>query len=142
MEEIMSLKYSERKTVFLADNCEVSGNLLSEMLFHNGYEIFRFSSGTELLESLLNGAYPDLLLIGMKLPGMSGVELLARLNSAKIKLTAVLTGYTYNMNEVMLAYRYGAVDFIMKPLDLKEVLMRVKLSMERTLSYDNTIGTA
>lgn len=142
MEEIMSLNYSERKTVFLADNCEVSGNLLSEMLFHNGYEIFRFSSGTELLESLLNGAYPDLLLIGMKLPGMSGVELLARLNSAKIKLTAVLTGYTYNMNEVMLAYRYGAVDFIMKPLDLKEVLMRVKLSMERTLSYDNTIGTA
>jgi DNA-binding response OmpR family regulator len=142
MKEVIATHKLEKKTVFLADSCEISGNLLSEILFREGYEIFRFKSGNELLESLRNGAYPDLLLIGTMLPGMSGLELLGRMNSAKIKLVTILIGYSYNINDVLLAYRYGAVDFIMKPLDLKEVLMRVKLSLERVLSFDNTIGTA
>ena len=130
------------ETVFLADDNELSEQLLASILIRNGYKIFRFRSGTELLERLLRGAYPDLLLIGVVLPGISGIELLGRLKEAKIRVKSMLIGTSHYLGEMTNAYKFDSVDFIMKPLDFTDVVERVRLCLAQNIVSDRRTGFA
>jgi DNA-binding NtrC family response regulator len=87
------------------------------------HEVVETSSGTEALKKLKLGKF-DLALLDMRMPGMSGLDLLAAMRAQKIRTPAIIvTGYSDVSNAVR-AMKLGAIDFLQKPLrpeDLRRV---------------------
>lgn len=96
------------------------GNLIEETLLKAGYAVTRAYSGTEAL-LLLQQEQPDLILLDLMLPGLSGEELLPRLKDIPVIVLSAKTGTDHKV-ELLLG---GAVDYITKPFDMQELLARI-----------------
>jgi DNA-binding response OmpR family regulator len=92
-----------------------------------GYEIFEASSGMEAVQSL--GDHPfALAILDLRMPGMGGLELLARMRESEIRVPAmIVTAYSDVPNAVK-AMKLGAIDFLQKPLrpeDLRNIVAEI-----------------
>ena len=96
------------------------GDLLADALKPEGYLVSRAYSGTEAL-MLLEKETPDLVLLDLMLPGISGEELLPKLNGI---LTIIMSAKTDIDNKVRLLYE-GASDYVTKPFVVSELLARI-----------------
>jgi PAS domain S-box-containing protein len=101
--------------------------LLKGFLARLGYEIIQAKSGEEALEKL-SGNQVDMILLDVKMPGMSGFEVLTKLRAdKKTQRIPVIMITAHNENEARLkALEAGCDDFISKPFDQHELLARVK----------------
>ena len=101
--------------------------LLEGFLVRQGYEIIQAESGEEALGKL-SGNHVDLVLLDVKMPGMSGFEVLTKLRADKKTLRIPVVMITsHNENEARVkAFESGCDDFISKPFDQYELLARVK----------------
>ncbi len=100
------------------------GNLLEEALNKEGYLVTRAYSGTEALLQLSNKKI-DLVLLDLMLPGITGEELLKKINSIKVIIMSAKADID---NKVSLLLN-GASDYITKPFYLKEVIARIKVAL-------------
>lgn len=107
------------------------GDLLRDALTPQGYLVSRAYSGTEAL-MLLEKERPDLILLDLMLPGLSGEELLPKLKGI---LTIIMSAKTDIDNKVRLLYE-GASDYITKPFVISELLARIAALLR--LSGGNT----
>ena len=112
-----------QKILIVDDDPEI-GNMTETVLKSEGYEVFRAYSGTEAL-MLLNGAKPDLILLDLMLPGVSGEDVLKRTKGIPIIVVSAKTDVDRKV-ELLLD---GAVDYITKPFELKELIARVKVAL-------------
>ena len=96
------------------------GNMLQEALELEKYKVTRAYSGTEAL-MLLEKEKPDLVLLDLMLPGLSGEEILPRLGGA---LTIVMSAKTDIDSKLKMLYE-GASDYVTKPFVLSEMLARI-----------------
>ena len=71
------------KTILITDDDMHIGNLLEEALVKEGYEVARAYSGTEA-QLLLSKTKPDLILLDLMLPGLSGEELLPQIKDIPV----------------------------------------------------------
>jgi DNA-binding response OmpR family regulator len=92
-----------------------------------GYEIFEARSGEEAMESLAEGRFA-LAILDIRMPGMDGLELLAKMRESGMRVPAmIVTAYSDVPNAVK-AMRLGAIDFLQKPLrpeDLRRIVAEV-----------------
>lgn len=84
------------------------GNLLEEILTREGYQVFRAYSGTEGL-LLVDQAQPDLVLLDLMLPGLSGEELLPRLDGVPVIVLSAKAGVDSKV-DMLLGGRGGLCD--------------------------------
>ncbi|MDO5423525.1 MAG: response regulator transcription factor [Eubacteriales bacterium] len=112
------------KTIAIIDDDPYIGNLLQELLTQEGYRTLRAYSGTEAL-LLLTTQTPDLILLDLMLPGLSGEELLPKLKSIPV---IVLTAKAEIDSKVSLLLE-GASDYITKPFDTRELLARITVQL-------------
>ena len=103
------------------------GSMLQELLQENGYWVLRAYSGKEAL-ALLSKEGPDLVILDLMLPDMSGEEVLpaaaARCPVMIVSAKADVGGKVKNLNA-------GAVDYITKPFDNGELLARIAVQLRR-----------
>lgn len=102
------------------------GSLLEETLTQEGYGVLRAYSGTEAL-LLLEKRQPDLILLDLMLPGLSGEELLPRLKSIPIIVLSAKAG----IDDKVKFLTEGAVDYITKPFDIRELLARIAVHLRK-----------
>ena len=100
------------------------GNLLEEVLEKQGYAVRRAYSGTEALY-LLEREKPDLALLDLMLPGLSGEEVLPHLSGVPV---IVLTAKAGVEDKVKLLLG-GAADYLTKPFEIPELLARVQVRL-------------
>ena len=100
------------------------GNLLEEVLTKAGYIVRRAYSGTEALY-LLEREKPDLALLDLMLPGLSGEEVLPHLAGVPV---IVLTAKAGVEDKVKLLLG-GAADYLTKPFEIPELLARVQVRL-------------
>ncbi len=100
------------------------GNLLEEILTREGYQVFRAYSGTEGL-LLVDQAQPDLVLLDLMLPGLSGEELLPRLDGVPVIVLSAKAGVDSKVDMLL----GGAADYVTKPFDTKELLARIAVQL-------------
>ena len=100
------------------------GNLLEEALTQEGYQVSRAYSGTEALLSL-DCRRPDLVLLDLMLPGLSGEQVLPRL--AGIPVIVVSARADIDSKTSLLLG--GAADYVTKPFVLQELLARVAVRL-------------
>ncbi len=116
------------------DDSHIS-EMLCETLSMEGYEVTAAYSGTEA-KLLLDKEQPDLILLDLMLPGMSGEELITRISGIPV---IVLSAKADIADKVGLL-RSGAVDYMTKPFDLQELLARIDVQLRKVKSApDNKI---
>ncbi len=115
--------------ILIADDDAVIREGLRRILSAEGYEVETVSNGRAALERLEQKRF-KLLVTDLKMPGMSGLEVLKSLRTCQPELPVVLiTGYAAIDNAVE-AMKNGATDYLSKPFDNEEIISKVKNAME------------
>lgn len=115
------------KTIAVIDDDIHIGNVLEELLQREGYAVLRAYSGTEAV-LLLERQRPDLVLLDLMLPGLSGEEVLAKIEGIPVMVVSAKVGVE---NRVSLLLK-GAVDYLEKPFDSRELLARVAVHLRES----------
>ncbi|MCX6133289.1 MAG: response regulator, partial [Ignavibacteriales bacterium] len=118
-------------SILIVDDTLDNLRLLSHMLTERGYSVRAAKSGLEALASI-QAAKPDLLLLDIKLPDLSGYEVCARLkaDSATSDLPIVFLSVMDETKDKLQGFKAGGVDYITKPFHAEEVLARVHTHIE------------
>jgi PAS domain S-box-containing protein len=113
--------------VLIVDDTLPSLKLLSDVLAHEGFETLPANSGKLALATALV-RHPDLILLDLRMPEMSGVEVLRELKSqaeTRDIPVMVLTAFS-EVEDRVECLKLGAVDFIPKPFQREELLAKVQ----------------
>jgi formate hydrogenlyase transcriptional activator len=112
---------------------DVSGNLklLMNLLIPAGYKVRPASNGAEALAAVAQKK-PDLILLDIKMPGMDGFEVCTRLKADDQSKTIpiIFISALEETADKVKAFQIGGVDYIIKPFQEEEVLMRVNTHVE------------
>lgn len=119
-----------RGMVLIVDDEEAIRSILSRKLKAEGYSCETAADGKEALRKT-SGKEFDLVLMDIKMPGLSGMEVLPRLvadhpDTGVLMLTAIVDTKT-----AVEAMKQGAYDYVTKPFDLDDLGLRVKRALER-----------
>ena len=112
------------KQILVIDDDMHIGNLLEEALSREGYGVIRAYSGIEAL-LCLERQKPDLILLDLMLPGLSGEELLPKLAGIPVIVVSAKVDVDHKV-ELLLG---GAVDYVEKPFVLRELLARIAVRL-------------
>ena len=99
-------------------------------LKHEGYEVFVANDGRSGIESFFEHE-PDILLLGLMLPQLSGIEVCRRIRKESSVPIIMLTAKGEVMDKV-LGLDNGADDYITKPFAIEEVLARIRVALRHT----------
>ena len=130
------------KTIAVIEDDQHIGNIIENALKKEGYKILRAYSGTEAIY-LLSHNTPDLILLDLMLPGLSGEELLSRIKGIPVMVVSSKVGIDDKVKLLL----SGAVDYITKPFEIRELLARIsvqfrkeeKQSLTSILEVDNLV---
>lgn len=118
----------QTKILVVEDDREIN-SMLCEILDENGYAAEGAFTGMEGLSRLRSGSY-DLLILDLMLPYKSGDAVLQELRSFSSLPAIVISAKDTVQNKLDL-FRLGADDYLTKPFDLDEVLVRVEAVLRR-----------
>lgn len=91
-----------------------------------GYSVDTASSGEEAIDKLKNGGEFDLIISDVMMPGLSGMELLKSVKENNAEMRVLLLTGLKTEDTVIDAFDLGADDFMTKPFNPKELILRVK----------------
>lgn len=114
------------KKILIVDDDVNIGNMLEEVLSAEGYGVCRAYSGTEAV-MLLGSEMPDLVLLDLMLPGLSGEEVLPKIKGIPVIVVSAKIGIEDKVSLLL----GGAADYITKPFDMKELLARISVQLRR-----------
>jgi two-component system alkaline phosphatase synthesis response regulator PhoP len=103
---------------------------LEGALQSEGYETITARTGPDGWR-LAKERQPDLLILDLMLPGMSGLEICKRLRDEKLKTPVIMLTSKAEENDKVLGLELGADDYVTKPFGLRELLARVKAHLRR-----------
>ena len=119
-------------TIMIIEDDVSIGDMLEEALKKENYMVLRAYSGTEAL-MVLEKNKPDLVLLDLMLPGLSGEEVLPKLNGI---LTIVMSAKNDIDSKVNLLLK-GASDYVTKPFELSELLARISALLRLAAMKEN-----
>ena len=122
------------KTILIVDDDVCIGDMLQEVLVKEGYQTARAYSGTEAL-LYLSGNRPDLILLDLMLPGLSGEELLPLIEGIPVIVVSARSE-TADKVDLLLS---GANDYITKPFDTDELLARIAVQLRRPATETSSL---
>ena len=121
------------KTIAIIDDDVQIGDVLTKVLENEGYGVMRAYSGTEALY-LLSQKKPDLVLLDLMLPGLSGEEVLPHIKNIPVIVLSAKVDVQDKINLLL----GGAVDYMTKPFDPDELLARIIVGLRKTESVDDS----
>src|SRR5579864_2751601 len=124
--------------ILLIDDDETVCETLSVLLEREGFVPLLANSGESGFEKALT-LKPDLVLVDLRLPGMSGVELCRQLRAANVPIPIiVLSGVGEEVDKVLLL-EIGADDYVVKPFSPRELLARIRAVLRRASAFERVI---
>jgi len=120
------------KKILVVDDNVDSIMILRSILESQGYTVRTAQSGLDALE-LLQHEVPDLVLLDVMMPQMSGIEVLERIKTthATSKLPVIMVTAKIQDDDVMDGYQHGADYYITKPCTAKQLLYGIGLVLDR-----------
>lgn len=120
--------------ILLADDQEMMRDSLAGILVREGHEVVACSDGAAAVARLQSTRF-DLLITDLKMPKMTGIELLSEAKRLRAEMPVVLMTAFATVNTAVEAMKLGAYDYIQKPFDGDEI----KLLVERTLEHSRLV---
>lgn len=113
-----------QKTIAVIDDDKYINDMLNELLTAEGYTVTRAFSGTQAIE-LLGKSAPDLVLLDLMMPGLSGEQVLPLIHDIPVIVMSAKCDVDSRVNLLM----SGAADYITKPFDTRELLARISVRL-------------
>lgn len=114
------------QTIAIIDDDVAVGDMLEEVLKRAGYAALRAYSGTEAL-LLLSNQRPDLILLDLMLPGLTGEEVLPKIRDIPVIVVSAKVDVQDRVDLLL----GGAADYLTKPFDTQELLARITVQLRR-----------
>lgn len=118
---------SNRGKILVVDDTPATIGILSETLESDGFQVFIATTGEKAIQRAEN-IQPDIILLDVMMPGLDGFETCMRLkkiDSIKDVPILFMTGLSAIESKVK-GFQAGAVDYVTKPIEIDEVLSRIK----------------
>ncbi|HZE06829.1 MAG TPA: response regulator transcription factor [Solirubrobacteraceae bacterium] len=115
------------------------GAFLARAFEAEGFTVDVVGDGVQGLARALTGSY-DLLILDLLLPGLDGLEVLARLQQQRPHLPVLIVSARGDLATKLRGFELGAVDYLAKPFSLEELLARTRVQVRRARATD-TAGT-
>ncbi|MEW6520655.1 MAG: response regulator [Thermodesulfobacteriota bacterium] len=120
----------QKKKILIVDDEKIILTTLSWSLGNHGYEVHTAESGEEGLARLRQESY-NLLISDLLMDGMSGIDLLKSAREINLDMAVCLiTGYA-DLASAIEALRLGADDYLVKPCNMEEMLLRVQSALKK-----------
>ena len=121
---------SEPATLLVADDDPGLRESLERTLTREGYRVLLASDGNAALERLRGGGI-DLVLTDLKMPGLTGIEVLRAAKAIAPDVDVILLTAFGTVEEAVRAMKDGAYDFLTKPFQRPQVLKLIRQALER-----------
>ena len=121
---------SDPAMLLIADDDPGLRESLERTLTREGYRVILASDGNAALERLQAGGV-DLVLTDLKMPGLSGIELLRAVKAIAADVDVILLTAFGTVEEAVKAMKEGAYDFLTKPFQRAQLLRLIRLALER-----------
>ena len=130
----------EKQKILVVDDDKHIAELISLYMMKEGYETREIYDGKEAAAAV-EDFQPDLILLDLMLPGLTGEEFIAEMRQKKTMPIIVLSAKA-GLEDRVNVLRLGADDFIPKPFDNAEVLARVEAQLRRYKQFSGGGGSA
>ena len=127
------------KNILVVDDDDEIRDLLEFDLQQSGYNVDTASDGIQGLEKALVSRY-DLILLDVMMPKMNGFDVCKNIRKSQNSVPILLLTAKGTINDKTEGFDCGADDYLVKPFDIQEVLLRVRALMRRgdNKAQDNT----
>ncbi len=125
----LSANAGAKRLILLVDDDALLLQFLAEVLNHAGYETLTATSAAEAIRQI-EAREPDLALLDITMPGMSGLELARHLHENTSLPFMFLSGST-DAESAKQAAQYGAVGFLVKPIDANRLMPAFEAALAR-----------
>ena len=129
---------ASRIRVLIVDDEQVVCDLLSEELTERGYLCTAVLSGQEALAKTKEEHF-DLVLLDVRLPGMSGMEVLRKLSEERPSFPVIMITALNDASTAVEAMKLGAYDYIVKPFDLGQVESCMRRALKQRGAKSRTL---
>jgi DNA-binding response OmpR family regulator len=118
--------------ILIAEDDKQIGDMIAFKLTNGGHKVIRAQDGEQAV-TMATRERPDLILLDVMMPGLNGFEVLRRLKrDPALKSTGVIMVTAKgHERDVLSGLTGGAIDYIVKPFSLKELVARVELALRR-----------
>ena len=116
--------------ILIVDDEENIRHMLSLLLEREGYSVETASDGLLALERIRQGEF-DIVLCDVRMPNMTGLELLQHLRDEELATTVIVMSAYGNVDTAITAMKNGAYDYLSKPFKKDEVLLTLRKVEER-----------
>lgn len=115
-----------KENILVVDDTLANLELLEIVLDENGYEVRTSTSGEMALKSIA-AQRPDLILLDIMMPGIDGFETCSRIKQNPLykDIPVIFLSAKGELTDKLKGFDVGAVDYLAKPFDMREVLVRI-----------------
>jgi DNA-binding response OmpR family regulator len=114
--------------ILVAEDDRVVSMLVSRSLEASGAQVTAAYDGLEAYEAGRREAF-DIALVDQVMPGLLGAEVLQRWREENIELPVIMISGLTDEEDIVACLELGAVDFVRKPFNVREVLARVRVQL-------------
>jgi len=143
--ELHSIENHKSKILIVDDNPK-NLQYAAKVLIEAGYDVSVAQNGTNALSYVQRSSPPDLILLDVMMPGMSGFEVCEKLKSSSSTsgIPIIFLTAKTETEDIVKGFELGGVDYISKPFQPKEILVRIKthidlVTVKRQLEVKNRL---
>ena len=118
------------QTILVIDDDDSLRDTIGLMLEHEGFRAVLEGDGKTGFDRALT-AKPDLVLVDLRLPGMSGIEICKQLRAAQVRTPIVVLSAVGDEIDKVLLLEIGADDYVVKPFGTRELVARIRAVLRR-----------
>lgn len=119
-----------QKRILIVDDDDEIRELLEFDIASSGYFVDIAKDGLEGLNKALNNTY-DLILLDVMMPKMNGFEVCRNIRQAKLAVPVLMLTAKGTIDDKTTGFDCGADDYLVKPFDIQEVLLRIRVLLRR-----------
>ncbi len=126
-----------QKRILIVDDDDEIRDLLEFDISQSGYFVDTAKDGMEGLNKALNNAY-DLILLDVMMPKMNGFDVCKNIRQAKLAIPVLMLTAKGTIDDKTEGFDCGADDYLVKPFDIQEVLLRIRVLLRRNQVEDTS----
>ncbi len=121
--------------VFLIDDDDSVRDALASIISEHGLGVQSFASGKQFLEVFKTSVTPEVIVLDMKMPAMTGLELQSKLAEMQVHIPIIFISGQSHKEEIIQCLKNGASDFLLKPFKFEDLLMAIDKCLKVDSSY-------
>lgn len=122
--------------ILIVDDDDEIRDLLEFDISQSGYFTDTAKDGAEALQKALNNVY-DLIILDVMMPKMNGFDVCAKIREAKLAVPILMLTAKGTIDDKTIGFNNGADDYLVKPFDIQEVLLRIRVLLKRNFQTPN-----